>query len=278
MRLDHAIFKGPLDPKLEIGEIDVPDGYRSYEAGRALGKKMKSWKVQDGKFPDEIDVGLVSAPWGFDDSPDAERISSGVNSKGPDSIAIGRHGNWFLWGFAGDPGQMTESARRVFVNAVCWMKKFDGLPPIAVRAAKPRDLLAFYLEYLQKSPKMAEADWFKKMLDPEVHKATGLVPDKLAAWRRDHVEWIREEKGIFGADADVKSLGVSNRKLEFFDAVLARLASDEKDETAWRVLRRYVPEPPFVKAADVRAWVDGNRARLFFTDVGGYRWMVDPKK
>ena len=71
---------------------------------------------------------------------------------------------------------------------------------------------------------------------------------------------------------------MSNRKTEFFDAVLSRLATDEKDEMAWRVLRRYIAEPAFGTAAEVRAWVEKNRAQLFFTDVGGYRWMVNPEK
>ncbi len=275
MRTEHPIFKGPLDPKLELGETEVPESYRSYPEGKDLGKTLKTWKVQKGKFPDEIDVGLVSGPWGFEDSPDAERISSGINSKGPGSVALGRHGNWFLWGFAGDPEQMTESGRRVFINAVCYMKRFDGRPPLAAKTAPSRDILPRYFAY---GDKVRGLDWFKNMFFEDVKAATGLEQAKLESWYRENLEWIRAEGGKFGADADAKTLGVSNRKIEFFDAVLARLAKDEKDETAWRVLRRYVHEPKFESAAAVRAWVEENRGRLFFTDVGGYRWVVNRDK
>jgi hypothetical protein len=52
---------------------------------------MKVWKVQNKSFP-EIDPGLVFDPYGFGDSPDAEAISSGLNSKGPDAVALGSSG------------------------------------------------------------------------------------------------------------------------------------------------------------------------------------------
>jgi hypothetical protein len=272
MRTDHPIFKGPLDPKLELGETAVPKGYRGYPEGKDLPEKLTTWKVQTGKFPEEIDVGLVSGPWGFEDSPDAERISGGINSKGPDSVAIGRHGNFLLWGFAGDPVEMTESGRRVFINAVCYMKRFDGRTPLAPRTAKSRDILPLYFAY---GDKVAGQDWFKKMFSEDVRTATGLERAKLESWYRENLEWIRADNGVFGTDADMKSLGVSNRKPEFFDAVLARLAKDDKDELAWRVVRRYVPGIESDSAAAVRRWVEENRARLFFTDVGGYRWFLN---
>src|SRR5215510_10998627 len=130
MRLDHAIFQGPLRPQIELGSLATPASYRHYASGAALPAKLETWKVQDGELGKSVDYGLVSDPIGFEDSPDAEWISGGVNSKGPNSMAIGRHGNWFLWGFAGDPTQMTPSARAVFLNSIVWMKQFDRHPPL----------------------------------------------------------------------------------------------------------------------------------------------------
>src|SRR5262252_9350531 len=101
MRLNHPIFHDPLEPKIELTEIATPETYHNWPDGRALGAKMQAWKVHDGEFP-KIDVGMVSDPYGFEDTPDAEWISSGVNSKGPNSVALGRVGNFFHWGFFGD--------------------------------------------------------------------------------------------------------------------------------------------------------------------------------
>src|SRR5262245_27379171 len=132
MRLDHAIFHAPLEPKIETAPKPKPEGYDAWE--RDLPAILPMWKVQDGELGKTVDYGLVSQPYGFEDSPDCEYISSGVNSKGPKSLSLGRQGNWFLWGFAGDPTQMTDSARQVFLNSIVWMRKFDGKAPIATMA------------------------------------------------------------------------------------------------------------------------------------------------
>src|SRR5262245_34324013 len=152
MRLNHPIFTTPLTPKIEIGSTATPENYRHYHGGKDLPEKLATWKVQDGKLGQTVDYGLVSGFHGFADSPDAEWISSGINSKGPSSMALGRHGNWFLWGFAGDPTQMTDSARQVFLNTVVWMKGFEGQAPLVAldqtaKQLEPRgavlDLCAF---------------------------------------------------------------------------------------------------------------------------------------
>src|ERR1041384_4187944 len=116
MRLDHAIFHAPLQPKLDLGEMPAPANYKDWE--KEIAPKFTTWRVQDGELGKTVDYGMVSNPYGFEDSPDTEYISSGVNSKGPKSLALGRQGNWFLWGFAGDPMQMTDSARQVFLNSI----------------------------------------------------------------------------------------------------------------------------------------------------------------
>jgi len=271
MRLEHPIFKGPLAPKLDLGSIDTPADYRSGPGGKDLPAKMESWRVQTGKFPDEVDVGLVSSPYGFEDSPDTEWISSGVNSKGPRSVALGRHGNFFLWGFAGDPSQMTESGRRVFVNAVAYMKKFDGKTPLVSPISQSRDLALLYTQYLAK---YANADWLKKMYPEEVRKSTGLDAAKIEAYYSENLEYVRVVDGAFAVDPDAKTLGVSNRKPAILDRILARLAEDEKDALAWRLVKNYF-ERTFDGAAEFRAWVEANRTWLFFSDVGGYKWFVD---
>ncbi|SFW19408.1 hypothetical protein SAMN02927921_00472 [Sinomicrobium oceani] len=91
------------------------------------------WRVQKEGYLEAkgYRVGMVSRGDGFLDSPDAEYISSGVNTKDVGAVAIGRHGNFFLWGFSGSPDYMTEEAKQVFANAVVYMKQFKGQKPIA---------------------------------------------------------------------------------------------------------------------------------------------------
>jgi hypothetical protein len=136
----HPIFHEPLRVDLKFEDVPTPDNYFQLAGDKKLDKTIKVWRVQTKKFP-EIDPGLVSNPMGFHDSPDAEMISSGLNSKGPDSVALARHANFFLWGFSASPPDMTPEARKGFINAVCYIKRFDGQRPIVrkVGAGYTRD-------------------------------------------------------------------------------------------------------------------------------------------
>jgi len=131
---NHPIFNGPLEkvsPTLVMKK--TPDGIYHYSTGASVPKEIPMWRVQkDGYLENsEIRIGLVSRGNRFADSPDAEVISSGVCTKDVAAVALGRHGNFFLWGFSASPADMTEEARKVFVNAVAYIQHFDGRVPIA---------------------------------------------------------------------------------------------------------------------------------------------------
>jgi hypothetical protein len=130
----HPIFQGPLEkvtPTLVMKK--TPEGIYHYTTGDAVPKEIPMWRVQKEGYLDNKDVriGLVSRGNRFAESPDAEVISSGVCQKDVGAVALGRHGNFFLWGFSASPAQMTDEAKKVFVNAVAYIKQFDGKPPIA---------------------------------------------------------------------------------------------------------------------------------------------------
>jgi hypothetical protein len=76
-------------------------------------------------------------------------------------------------------------------------------------------------------------------------------------------------------DEDVKSLGLSNREIRLLDRCIAMLKEKDRPELALRVLKRYTTEG-FSDAADWQGWLEANRSRLFFTDVGGYKFLVAP--
>ena len=51
-------------------------------------------------------------------------------------------------------------------------------------------------------------------------------------------------------------------------------ADPDLDELALRVAGRYLPGKTLA-LAELKAWVEENRKWLFFTDVGGFKWVVD---
>jgi hypothetical protein len=103
----------------------------------------------------------------------------------------------------------------------------------------------------------------------------------LKAWFLDHFEAIRSEPSEEGrrrhvVDEDVVALGVSNRKPAFFDRLLERWGRDANDPLVPKLLARYVPEAPATDATALKAWLDANRSRLYFSDFGGFRWFLRP--
>ena len=133
INLDHAIFKGPVEKvKPSLVTKKTPDGIFHYTTGAAVPKEIPMWKVQDIGYLEgkPCRIGLVSRGNRFAEGPDAEIISSGVCAKDVGAVALGRHGNFFLWGFGASPAQMTEEAKKVFVNVVAYMKNYEGRIPI----------------------------------------------------------------------------------------------------------------------------------------------------
>ena len=134
-KLNHPIFHGPFPVQMTLRMEPTPEAafHYAYMVDEPIPDSILMWKVQNFPIRKGFRIGMVSRPWGFEDSPEAEVISSGVCAKSLDAVAIGRHGNFFHWGFAASPKYMTEEAKTVFANAVVYIAKFAGQTPIARR-------------------------------------------------------------------------------------------------------------------------------------------------
>jgi hypothetical protein len=223
---------------------------------------------------------MVSDPYGFEDSPDAEVIASGLNCKGPYSIALSRHGNFFQWGFSAQPSDMTPEARNCFVNAVCYIQKFDGQKPLVLKDGQGREWALVLAEYVNliKDEKVIEG-----LFPKDLYKRFGTDAEKYRKYYRENLEYLHAPERTSPAlsaivvDEDVKSLGLSNRKVELLDRCVSMLEKGEKAELSLRVLRRYTSES-FADAKEWRAWLEESRGQLFFSDAGGFKFFVAPHR
>lgn len=324
----HAIFNGPVENVIPSMVMKAtPDGIYNYPSGDSIPKTIPMWQVQKLSYMrgDETRVGLVSRGEQFTDSPDAEVISSGVCLKNVSAVALGRHGNFFLWGFAASPDNMTEEAKKVFVNTVVYMKQFDGRLPIVrkynVRMATTdniRDIIdratkAFwekyvaYIEHINeeiiKSKKEIEAklasgkqltdmekmsmnipsqaiptweDYLKKNMG-EFHKQFGNKADDYRKFMNENLKFMYcDPNGFFSysIDEDVKKLNISNHDPKLLEACIRMLKENKNKELALRILKRYTPEN-FDTAAEWENWYNTNKDRLFFTETGGYKFLIN---
>ncbi len=117
-----------VEPVFESWE--TPKNYRRYPGGDRLPNTLKVWRVQQPAAATSHfsrPYGAVGRPFDASDSSTAEVLVKGYNTGKMDgAVAVGRDGNFLQWGFSAPPSKMTEAGRRLFLNAVCYISKFDG--------------------------------------------------------------------------------------------------------------------------------------------------------
>lgn len=198
-RREHPIFNAPFPVEMTITDRPTPEDayhYAYYHEG-PIPDQIPMWAVQTKGYITDKDfrVGMVARPWGYEDSPDAEYISSGVCAKTLDAVAIGRHGNFFLhWGFAASPAYMTEEAKPVFANAVIYIAQFAGQ---GIIARKYNDRIATR-EYLKELKELCTYESYEGRLKLEEDFAKSMLEEKkLAAEKKEKGEELsRRETAV----------------------------------------------------------------------------------
>jgi hypothetical protein len=265
----HPIFQGPFPVSPTWHEMPTPEHYLNLDA--ALGPSLRAWRVHRDKMPKQGYVGVVADGFGFHDSPDAEWIASGRNSKNARAAALARHGNFFHWGFAASPPEMTDEAQRVFLNTLAYMQKFAGQRPLVIGESRSREWLPAMLSVDQPL-----ADYVKQQLPPSWLEQKGDDRDGLRALATAELGFLRRDARKWLVDADCKRLGLDNRQPTSLRRCIELVAAGGDDaKAAMAVLERYTGER-FTTAAAWQQWLDDAGDRLFHSDVVG-QFRVAPR-
>lgn len=330
---DHPIFKGPYKVNI-IEEINpVPAGAIEFAElyGEQVPDSVEMWTVQKLNYTDdpEIRIGLVCRPWGYEDSPEAEIISGGVSSKSIDAVAIGRHANFFHWGFGASPSGLTDAGRAALANAIIYMAE---LGPCRIIARKNNDEIAtrstithakgeiaraawdtenkarmnFYLKvdsgqkavkaklaagqpltladsaYMsippQRKPQPTPYADFIRQREPDLFHIFGEEIEEYNRYYDRNAPWFRpaaEAPYRLDIDEDVRSLGIANNDIRLLETCIDMLDRGGHDAAkASAILERYTL-CRFATPAEWRQWFTANRDRLFFTESGGWLWLVN---
>jgi len=325
---EHPIFKGPFPVKMTIEERPTPEDAFHYEyfLGHKTPETLPMWRVQTKGYQSDkgFRIGMVARPWGFEDSPDAESISSGVCAKTLDAVALGRHGNFFHWGFAASPEFMTDEAHAVLANAVVYISGFKGKGVIARKYLDRRATREYLKERkyyatreVYESRRKRNQDFDEQMMAKkavaEAKKAKGeqLTPSDsmslnykpqpqqsfeefLQRYHKDlyhkfgtnteaYLKYYDENKDYFyshdasyeiSVDEDVKSLQIPYYDKRLLEKCIAMLEKGEDTEKARRILDRYTLAD-FNTPAEWRAWYEKYKNQMFFTETGGYYFMIN---
>jgi len=224
--------------------------------------------------------GWSSHYYEFADLPDVEVFSGGINEQTPRSAAFWRQGNLLHFGFEQSPAQLNTAGRAMLVNAIAYISRFTQDRPIDVspsvfgpdkipisRARANRYLTSYPREITNvfAAATLAAFGW------PDTNTAL--------AWFASQRAWIHPNaENYLEVDSEAKALGVVFDSPEFFPKAIAALRVELTKAAAEDVLVRYAPEGPG-KPADADAWEKwwrDNSVFLFYSELGGYRWYVDP--
>ncbi|MCX5643941.1 MAG: hypothetical protein NTZ17_04540 [Phycisphaerae bacterium] len=263
--LNHEVYRTPLAVQPEFEFRTTPESYRlGYVGEGKLPDQMKVWRVQN------TPKGSVVAPGsGFEDSPDAEIIATGLNRiKRYGDVGIGRHANVLQWGYGDPPSQMTEAGRKLFINCIHYIHRFDGQAPLVRREREGR-LSALRWAPAQKGTTQQKLVFSGTYPQDVIRKYQGRS-DELNDYYVKNLELLYRDQG-YRVDEDLKSLGLkSNRKIETLGRLFELLKDETRREIAQRLLDRYT---------DGHTTFDfkNGRDRIYFSDFGGYKFFVVPE-
>lgn len=275
--LDHEVYSEPFKVEPQFETIKTPGNYRKYPDGDKLPSQMKVWRVQEtGKRIG----GVIARSYGFTDSPDTEVFALGVNTgKEYGAVGVGRHGNVLLWGYSAPPSKMTSAGRKLFLNCIHYIQRFDGKGPLIRTIAQHR------LNTLRLAPG-AERSWRRRKKENN-KRVTPYIPDDvtekflgdpngLVQYYKDNIEFIYLDRQ-FRVDSELKSLGFnSNREITTLERLISLLKDEKNAETARSLLARYTDQS-FRELEEWQSWFEQNKERIYFTDVGGYKFLVIPE-
>ncbi|MCL5246144.1 hypothetical protein M4I21_10025 [Cellulophaga sp. 20_2_10] len=329
IKTEHEIFNKPFKTSLTLKNRKTPEGVSKAYDGLDLPNEIPMWEVDTEGYLEGkgFRVGMVARGWGFEDSPEAEVISGGVSSKQKTAVALGRHGNFFLWGFAGSPDYMTSEAKVVFANAIVYTNKHAKDKIIAkkrnerIATKEYIDEMLFYTtkksfdsyvktykeinvqtaervekikmkqtngEELSRMDKMmlnskpqvilSREGYLKKNIGRNSWSSvTGLDTIAIRTYLKENRDYFFSEPDGFydlKLDEDIKSLAVANTDITMLDKAITLLEKGNDVAKAHRILLRYTLED-FSTAKEWRNWFKENKKDLFFTETGGFVWMIN---
>ncbi len=261
----------PLAVKPKIESRDTPGSYRRYPHPGDLPEKIKVWRIhKEGKRIG----GVVSRGFGFHDPPDAELLVAGFNTgKEYGAMGIGRHANFLQWGYGGTPSQMTEAAQNLFINCIIYISGSDGKRPVVHPKSRHRTNPVWYAWLIDK---VKEYGFFDATFSRAWMEKYAGNPKGMVKYMWDNFELLYADE-VFHVDEEIRSLGFhSNRSMSTLEKLIAMRSETEHADLAQKLLVRYT-EQKFATPAEWKRWYDANEGRIYFSDIGGYKFLVVPK-
>jgi hypothetical protein len=214
--------------------------------------------------------------------PEVEVFSGGINEQTPRSASFWRQGNLLHFGFEQSPAQLNTAGRSMLVNAIVYISRFTQDRPIDItpsvfgeeKIGISRKRVANYL---------TNTNYPSHWVTNELSAATLASFNwrdraEAAAWLKANQQWLHPGAGsLIDIDAEAKALGVPFDAADFLPKTIAALRDEKTKTTAATLLGRYVANGPDGDSPAVwEKWWHENGPYVFYSELGCYRWYIDP--
>jgi len=204
---------------------------------------------------------------------EAETITLGfAPGKAYDSVGIGRHGNFMLWGWSATPSKMTEAGQRLFLNCLSYIHQFDRKPFVRIpQRTMARTMAALLFNRMEQYPKNAKT-YLTNYFPEDLAKRYEKDLEGMRTHYETHTDLIYVAGRTFCIDEDLRSMGIgSNRDAAMLKTLIDLLADTSKAKPAQTCLTRYTDQS-FDSPQAWQQWYEEAAHHLIFSDVGGYRF------
>ena len=279
MLRSHEIFQQPLPVALNKSiEIDVPDAWK---------EEIKSGPISVLPLVNDLSKhyndGWCTYTYEHVQAPELESICGGVNSKTPKASGIWRQGHLLHFGFEPDPSQLNDNGRALLANSICYISRFTEDRPLvrtpSVFYSKVRLLDRSVIDRLIRN-ESRDLDLYLNayLSETERELVRGKDRTELETWFKSIRGFLHADpRGKFAIDKEAEHFGISIDSPEFIPALAEALSGPgDRIELARILAKRYVAIGPEEFSTQVwHSWWDANRDYLFFSDTGGFRWLLD---
>lgn len=279
----HEIFQSPVPIDISATtNIPTPEQFQ----GELKVPTIPVLPLVDGIRQYQTVIRDYSAGWSthyyeFADMPEVEIFSGGINEQTPRSAAFWRQGNLLHFGFDQSPAQLNAIGRAMLVNAIVYISRFTEDRPIDVTPS------VFGPEKIATSRRRAtnyllSADYKLEWAMNEFSAVTLASFNwrdhaEAAAWVATNAMWLHPGPGnLLEVDGDARTLGVPFDSPEFLPKTIDALQNEKARAMAATLLARYVANGPEGGAAVWDKWWRENAPYVFYSELGCYRWYIDP--
>ena len=292
LQKDHPIFKEPFATSITMNKTPNSGTIYNYINGNQIPLEIPMWRVEQNKY-EGYRIGMISHGNGFEDSPDTEAIAGGKSLKSIDAVAIGRHGNYLMWGFAASPQYMTDEAKNVFANAICYISRYAGQKPIARKFKKgitgkqqiKENIYILspkaYKEYISRQKAtgrepLSRDSFIKNFLHKDLYNQFKGNLKECEYFLKQNMKYFYGQNYSFVVDNDAKTLDKDNESIDLISHCITLWKQNSNVELAQRILQRYTLEN-FKTVEEWEAWFIQHKDKLFFSESCGYKFIINDR-